>query len=89
LLGRILFAEGDYEVASSFLSQSESLGLPSEELRKENSRILGISLFAIGNYEGAMTSFENVLNIEPNGALKEFALDFIERSEWTRSARLK
>jgi tetratricopeptide (TPR) repeat protein len=89
LLGKILFAEGDYEVASSFLSQSESLGLPSEELRKENSRILGISLFATGNYEGAMKSFENVLNMEPNGALKEFALDFIERSEWTRSARLK
>lgn len=89
LLGRIFFAEGNYEVAASFLSKSESWVLPSENLREENSRILGISLFATGNYEGAMKSFENVLNMEPIAALKEFALDFMERCEWTRSRRLK
>jgi tetratricopeptide (TPR) repeat protein len=89
LLGRIFFHEGNYEVASSFLSKSESLVLPSENLRKENSRILGISLFATGNYDGAIKTFNNLLDMSPDGALKEFAVDFIERCEWTRSKSLK
>ncbi len=89
LLGRIFFAEGNYEVAASYLTQSETWVLPSDNLRKENSRILGISLFAGGDYEEAVKRFENVLNIEPNGSLKDLALDFIERCEWTRSRRLK
>ncbi|MGH7889998.1 MAG: tetratricopeptide repeat protein, partial [Thermodesulfobacteriota bacterium] len=58
LLGRIFFAEGNYETAVNFLTQSESWVLPSDSLRKENSRILGISLFANGNYEEAIKSFE-------------------------------
>ena len=89
LLGRIFFNEGNYAVASSFLSQSESLVLSSENLRKENSRILGISLFAAGNYEAAVKSFKNLLDMSQNEALKEFAVDFVERCEWARSKSLK
>jgi tetratricopeptide (TPR) repeat protein len=89
LLGRIFFNEGNYKKAVSFLIESESLNLPSESLEKENLRILGISLFATGDYEGAIRRFENIINIDPNGALKDYALDFIERCKWTMSRKLK
>jgi tetratricopeptide (TPR) repeat protein len=89
LLGRMFFYEGNYELASFFLSKSESLMLPSENLQKENSRILGTSLFAIGNYQRAIESFQNLSNRSPDGALKEFAVDFMERCQWTKNKNLK
>ncbi|MER3447942.1 MAG: hypothetical protein C4291_14430 [Candidatus Dadabacteria bacterium] len=82
LAGRIFFDKADYKRAAFFLLKSESLGLPSEDLAEENSRILGISLFATGDYEGAIKRFERIVNTSPNKALRDYALDFIERCKW-------
>jgi tetratricopeptide (TPR) repeat protein len=85
LLGRLFYKNGDYRRATSFLLESESLGLPSEGIEIENLRLLGISLFATGDYEGAIKRFQSIMNLEPNGVLKEYASGFVERSEWARS----
>lgn len=84
LAGRILFAKADYKRAAFFFVKSESLGLPTENLENENSRILGISLFATGDYEGAIKRFERIVNTTSDKALKDYAVDFIERCKWTR-----
>jgi tetratricopeptide (TPR) repeat protein len=89
LLGRLVFNDEDYTRAKSPLLESESLGLPSERLKIENLRILGISLFATGDYEGAIERFQSILNLEPEGVLKEYAVDFIARSGWVRNSGLK
>lgn len=87
LAGRIFFAKADYKRATPFLVKSESLGLPSENLEEENSRILGISLFAAGDYEGAIKRFERIVNASSDNALKDYALDFIERCKWAGKSR--
>jgi tetratricopeptide (TPR) repeat protein len=89
LLGRIFFAKGDYKMAVAFSLKSELLGLPSENLLKENSRILGISLFATRDYEGAIKRFERIVNTDPDKALKDYVLDFIDRCKWAKSSELK
>ncbi|MGE5445464.1 MAG: hypothetical protein ACM3SR_12825 [Ignavibacteriales bacterium] len=84
LAGRIFFGKADYKRAIFFLVKSESLGLPSENLEGENSRILGISLFATGDYEGAIKRFEHIVNTTSDKALKDYALDFIDRCKWAK-----
>ncbi len=87
LAGRIFFAKADYKRAAFFLHKSESLGLPSENLEKENSRILGTSLFAVGDYEGAIKRFERIVNTSSDKALKDYALDFMDRCKWARDRK--
>ncbi len=82
LLGKTFYSNRDYKMASSYLIGSESLGLPSESLEMYNLRLLGISLFAIGDYEGAIKRFESIVSLNPDGVLKDYALDFIERCRW-------
>lgn len=84
LLGKIFYSKRDYKLAASYLIESESLGLPSESLEMDNLQLLGISLFATGDYEGAIKRFQFIVDLEPNGVLKEYAIDFIERCEWAR-----
>ncbi len=85
LLGRIFYKDGDYKRAVSYLLESESLRLPSESIEIENLRLLGTSLFAKGDYEKAIKRFQSILNLESNEVPKEYAINFIERSEWARN----
>ncbi len=87
LLGRIFYKNGDYKRVASYLLESESLGLPSESMEIENLRLLGISLFAKGDYEKAIKRFQSILNLESNEVPKEYAIDFIERCKWARNRR--
>ena len=87
LLGKSYYSTGDYKLAASYLIESESLRLPSESLKMDNLRLLGISLFATGDYEGAIKKFQFIVDLDTNGALKEYAIDFVERSEWARNRR--
>jgi tetratricopeptide (TPR) repeat protein len=89
LLGRIFFTNWDYKMAASYLIESESLGLPPENLEEDNLRLLGISLFATGDYGGAIKSFEYILSLNPDGVLKNYSIDFIERCRWARNRELK
>jgi len=84
LLGRLFFNRGEYEKAYKYLKESEALGLPSLNLELENLRLVGISLFAIGDYEGAINRFQRVIKLDPDGELKYYAQDFIERSTWAK-----
>ncbi len=88
LLGRMLFNDGEYERALYYLSESEKLGLPSVKLRIENLRLLGITFYTIGDYDGAIRKFRKILFLEPNGVLTDYAKDFIERSEWAKDRKL-
>lgn len=84
LLGRLFFNKGEYEKAAPHLIQAYLLELSGEELTNENLRILGISLFAKGNYDQTITTFEYLLSNEQNEAAKQYAQDFIERSRWIK-----
>ncbi len=84
LLGRIFYKNGEYERAVSYLRQAEVLGLPSIELEIENLKVLGINLFATGDYDGAMEKFQRILFMDPDGKSRDYALDFIERSRWAK-----
>jgi tetratricopeptide (TPR) repeat protein len=84
LLGRILYKNWEYRRAVSYLRQSEELGLPSIELEIENLKLLGISLFSTGDYDGAIERFKRIILIEPDGKSKDYATDFIHRSEWAK-----
>jgi tetratricopeptide (TPR) repeat protein len=89
LLGKRFFNEGYYKRASLTLLDSESIGLPSKDLEIENLRILGVSLFAVGDYNGAIKRFEQILDMGTEPSLKDYALDFIERCIWVRDRELK
>ncbi|HEX3035934.1 MAG TPA: tetratricopeptide repeat protein [Thermodesulfobacteriota bacterium] len=87
LLGRIFFNNGDYAKAAYYLSQAELLGLPSKRIRKENSRILGTSLFATGDYGGAIKRFEYIINM--GKGKKGGTYDLIDRCKWMQSRKLE
>jgi tetratricopeptide (TPR) repeat protein len=87
LLGRLFYKNKDFKKAASFLLESESIGLPTESIEIENLRLLGVSLFAAGDYDGAIRSFQSILNLESNEVPREYAIDFIERCESARSRR--
>jgi tetratricopeptide (TPR) repeat protein len=84
LLGRIFYKNGEYQRAVSYLRQSEELGLPSIELEIEKLKLLGINLFSIGDYDGAIERFKRIILIDPDGKSRDYAIDFIERSEWAK-----
>jgi tetratricopeptide (TPR) repeat protein len=84
LLGRIFYKNWEFEKAASYLRQSESLGLPSIELNTENLKLLGINLFATGDYDGAIESFQKIILLDPGGEKSAYAKDFIERSIWAK-----
>ena len=80
----MFFNKAEYEKAAPHLIEAYLLKLPGERLTNENLRILGISLFAKGNYHQAITTFEYLLSSEQNEAAKQYAHDFIERSKWAK-----
>ncbi|HVY54702.1 MAG TPA: tetratricopeptide repeat protein, partial [Thermodesulfobacteriota bacterium] len=88
LQGRLLFNMGEYERAVPYLSMAEYLGLPSDELARENLRILGISLFASDRYDEADVIWNRLAsNGDPESAA--YARDFRDRTDWARKSRLK
>ncbi len=84
LLGRLFFNRGEYDKAYGYLKESEELGLPTLNLELESLRLSGISLFAIGDYEGAINRFQRIIMLDPDGELADYAQDFIERSKWAK-----
>lgn len=88
LLGRMFYSNGDYGRAARYLTLAEYLGLPSEELTEENLRILGISLFAVGEYGPAEEIFRTIAS--SGGAQSQnYALDFADRARWAKERQLK
>jgi tetratricopeptide (TPR) repeat protein len=87
LKGRLLFNKGEYEKAIPELIHAYLLELPSYRLTNENLRILGISLFAKGNYDQSIAVFEELLRIEENEAARQYATDFIERARWIKEQK--
>jgi tetratricopeptide (TPR) repeat protein len=88
LLGRLLYNEGEYEMAVPYLSMAEYLGLPTEELKRENLRLLGISLFATGRYGESDIIWTRAAS-GGDDASSEYALDFLKRTSWGRKNLLK
>ncbi|MEX1000157.1 MAG: tetratricopeptide repeat protein [Thermodesulfobacteriota bacterium] len=87
LKGRLFFNKGEYEKAIPELIRAYLLELPSYRLTNENLRILGISLFAKGNYDQSIAVFEELMRIEENEAARQYATDFIERAGWIKEQK--
>jgi len=84
LRGRLFFNRGEYEEAVPDLIHAYLLELPSDKLTNENLRILGISLFAKGNYDQSIAIFDQLLLNEKDEASRQYATDFIERASWMK-----
>ena len=82
LLGRLFLQKGDYIRAKKNFSIAERKGLPTIRLRKENLKMLGLSLYASGNYLDAKRRFEDLIKIDSEKTYINLATDFINRSEW-------
>lgn len=87
LMGRFFFNEGEYEKAIPNLIRAYLLELPSDRLTNENLRVLGISLYAKGNYDQSIAVFEELIRSEDNDAARQYASDFIERSQWMKEQK--
>lgn len=88
LMGRLLFNTGEFERAIPYLSTAEYLGLPTEEIARENLRLLGVSLFATGRYDESAIIWSRIASGGDEESRK-YALDFMERTAWGRKNRLK
>ncbi|OGE23773.1 MAG: hypothetical protein A3J42_07100 [Candidatus Dadabacteria bacterium RIFCSPHIGHO2_12_FULL_53_21] len=88
LMGRLLFNSGEFERAIPYLSTAEYLGLPTEEIARENRRLLGISLFATGRYDESAVIWSRIAS-DGDAESRKYALDFIERAGWAGKNRLK
>jgi len=88
LQGRLLYNMGEYERAVPYLSMAEYLGLPSDELTRENLRILGTSLFASGRYDESDIIWSRLAS-DGDPESRAYARDFMERTGWVRKSRLK
>ncbi|HML96409.1 MAG TPA: hypothetical protein PKC29_13380 [Thermodesulfobacteriota bacterium] len=77
LIGRQLFNAGEHTKAVPYLETARYLGLPSDRLASENLRLLGTSLFAEGDYEGAAAVFRELASLSPRD--ESYAADFLGR----------
>lgn len=84
LLGRLFNNNWEFDIARDYLIRSELLGMPSEKLRLDNSRLLGISLYAGGDYDEAKKVFAKIYGKRNRGRFGSIAAEFIGRSEWTK-----
>jgi len=84
LKGRLFFNIAEYEKAVPELIRAYLLELPTDRLNNENLRLLGISLFAIGNYDQSIAVFDELLLNEENELASEYAAEFIERARWMK-----
>ncbi len=84
LLGKLFFNKWEFDIARDYLARSEALGLPTDKLKLDNSRLLGISLYATGEFEKAGKTFESIYKKRKRGRYGSVAADFIKRSEWAK-----
>ncbi|HSG30945.1 MAG TPA: hypothetical protein VLB82_05305 [Thermodesulfobacteriota bacterium] len=84
LLGKLFFNKWEFDIARDYLLHSERLGLPTDKLKLENSRLLGISLYAGGQYDKARMTFEGIYENRKSGRYGSVAADFIKRSKWAK-----
>ena len=82
LLGRLLYNEAEYEDALPFLWNAYLYGLPSERLVSENMRILGIAMYAAGEYGRSAEIFDELYRRADETGVRDYAADFAERARW-------
>ena len=82
LTGRMFFNNEQFEKALPYLEKARVLGLGSQKLTIENLRILGIALYAAGRYGESADIYAELISLDESGQKKQYALDFIERSNW-------
>jgi tetratricopeptide (TPR) repeat protein len=83
LLGRQLFSRDEHERAIVYLERARSLDLDSETLMAENTRLLAISYFYLGQFGRARELFMSLADDQtrPLGA-RVLASDWVERCDW-------
>jgi len=83
LLGRIYLREGNFNRAIENLEISEIRRLPGDNLRMENLKLLGVAQYSVGDYYGALKTFNKLAKMDKNGGeYKSYAENFIDRANW-------
>ena len=83
LEARQLMGQGRYALATPLLEDAKRLGLPTERLERELSRLLGISYFAIGRYDESAAQWRERGWI--SAAARAEAERWLERIEYTEN----
>ena len=83
LIGRQLYFDQEYATSNQYLSKAATLGLPHQNLAIENTRLIGVNFYRLGQYEEAIEQFRRIAtdNTLPLGTIHR-AKDWIERCEW-------
>jgi hypothetical protein len=84
LLGRRLVAEGTWDGAEEQLREATTGALPSEEIKAEALRLLGIARHRLDNDAGAETAFTDMATLERTRAEVIRARAWIDRTRWRR-----
>ena len=83
LAGRQLYFDQEYTASNRYLLKAVAFGLPHESLAIENTRLIGINAYHLGQYDQAIEQFQR---IAADGGLSlgvvHSAKDWIERCEW-------
>ena len=83
LLGQIYLSQGDFRRAIENLKISEIRRLPGDNLRMENLKSLGVAQFSVGDYYGAINTFDKLNRMDDvDGEYKSYAQNFIDRAKW-------
>lgn len=84
LEARQLYFRQRFDMASSLLGTAIDKGLPTDRIRREASRLLGISLFASGKLTRAESLWRERLTSGSNLAVREQARDWLARIAYSR-----
>ena len=86
LLGRQLWLRDEHERAVPYLERAGALGIDSPLLEAERVRILGASLFRIGDIDSSRRAFADLArDVSLPSGLRTEAADWVERCEWERA----
>lgn len=87
-LGELFFETGDYRRASRYTKMAEARGLSNGSTGLHNLEILGLSLYATGDYAGSVETFRKYGHNAADNAKRLYARNFINRVKWTSANRI-
>ena len=90
LIGRQLHFDQAYASSNHYLLKAVAFGLSHQLLLLENTRLIGVNSYRLGQYDQAIEKFHRIAadNTLPLGVIHS-AEDWIERCEWAREQIIK
>lgn len=81
-LGNIFFEMGDYKRAAEYTRRAEARGIQGSSVKLHNLEILGLSLYAMNDYDESIKAFRRLIATTEKENEKLRAEEYISRVEW-------